>query len=340
MSTIKMDPRREMDLVNRIVEAALGQSQPSIKKLVGHTFPDTDVWACLWAAKKFIEKAQEAEIVFVRAGESLETDDDESVLHFDTGGGEYDNHNDENDKRSSFALFVDKMGWLTKWPGLTSLVELTNTVDNIGVLPATSIHYIIEGLPRKKEYKTERGPDWEKIQERVFELFDIVFNQEEQRIRSRAEFRRSAEIRLLPNGLRVASLFWKLNLREAAFETGIDVMVGTEARGAGKFYVVIQRNRKLNGKLGLDVVAATLRSREASIRRIPINGKNLRIKNTIEGIPGWFLHKSFGLILCGSKAFPLTKEEFTKQDPRGIADATCRALSSIPKAMVDGWRKK
>jgi hypothetical protein len=138
------------ELVDRILEIAFNETAPEIKTLVGHRFPDDDVWLCCWMAKRFIPKAAEAQIVFVNAGEALPgSEGDPSVLHFDTGGGDYDQHGRGFERSCSAALLAEKMEILDKHPGLKPLIEMVTAVDNVEPLPPTSVHYAIEGYPRE-----------------------------------------------------------------------------------------------------------------------------------------------------------------------------------------------
>lgn len=324
-------------LVDRILELALDQMVPEIKTFVGHRFPDDDVWLCCYIAKKFFPKAANAKIVFVNAGESLPgLEEDPSVLHFDTGGGEYDQHAKGLQQTSSAAVLAAKLELLED-PGLKPLIEMVNAVDSINPLPPTSMHYAIEGYPRM--FQSEGAINWQQVQTRVFELFDIVYNQEVARAKSRENLKQYAEWTTLRNGLKVASILWHPELREAAFETGATVVVWTQSKGKKGFCVGIQRNREYP-QLRLDSTIETIRSGEAKARQIDVRGKNLRYLGRKGVVPGWFLHDSLGLILCGSRSYKLKEDEYTKLLPRQIAGMAHYALSKIPQNVVSRWNKE
>jgi hypothetical protein len=327
-------PKRE-GAVDRLVRILLDQLTPETRKLVVHRFPDDDCWLSLWLARKFVPKIASAEIIFVNAGESLPgTEGDPSVLHFDTGGGEYDQHG-KGKKIASAVLLAEKLGLLESEPGLKPLLNLVVTVDNIQPLSPTNIHFAIEGYPRHPDFRNADGTiNWQKVQERVFELFDIIYAQETARIRSRENLQKYAEWTTLANGIRVCSLFWHPECREAAFEAGAYVVVWTISRGPNHFYSGIQVNRRY--PLFLDGTAAALRSQESKVRGKAVP-ENLR---GIGKIGSWYLHDSKKLLLNGSRSWKPTEEEYTQLAPRQIWGLVCRSLSAIPRETVSRWGER
>lgn len=332
-----MNPQSEArleQLVNALLRALV-----EIKTLVGHRFPDDDVWFCCWMAKKFIPKAANAEIVFVNAGTALpDSEDDPSVIHFDTGGGEFDQHNKERARTSSATLLAEELN-LTQVPGLKALLDMVVAVDNVEPLPPTSIHYAIEGYPRMFKGDANGAIDWQKVQKRVFELFDIIYGQETQRAQARENLQKHAVWTTLPNGLKIVSLLWNPHLREAAFEQGADVVLWTQTRWTKGFYVGVQRNRRLP-QLSLRGVAIHLREEEAYLRQIQVVRRDLDYLGREGPVSNWFLHQSLGLVLSGSRTWELTKEEYTKIYPGRLTELVKRPLSAIPQDQVDGWRRQ
>ena len=322
-------------LVHRLVELIPDEKVAEVKTLVVHRFPDDDCWLCLWQARKFIPKTADAEVVFVNAGERVPgSDGDESVLHFDTGGGEYDQHGRRLQRSCSAAILAEGLGHLED-PGLKPLLEMVTAVDNVEPLPSTSIHYAIEGYPRM--LKNPDGTiDWQKVQNRVFELFEIVYTRETRSAQARENLQRHAEWTSLPNGLRVAALLWHPELREAAYEAGAAVVIWTISKGKKGFYVGIQRNRNYP-ELRLGIAALHLREAEAETRGINTAGKNLSYVGGGQPIPTWFLHDSSALILSGSRSWKLKEDEFTKLTPRETVMLTHQALSRISRDKVAQW---
>lgn len=318
-------------LVDLVIRLALEQAAPEVKTLVGHKFPDDDVWLCCWMARRFVPKAKHAQIVFVNAGQTLpNTQGDPSVLHFDTGGGEYDQHGKGlgQTQTSSASILAEKLG-LTDH-ALKPLLDLAEAVDNIKPLPATSIHFAIEGYPRMF-WSRDKGTDWQKVQERVFEFFEIVYGQEIGRLLSRENLKKYAEWTSLPNGIKIAGILGHPELREAAFEQGATVVVWTQSRYGG-FYTGIQVNRQSTVRLA--TVAETLRLAEANVRGIDVRGKNLTYLGRAEPVNTWFLHDSLKLILNGSRSWAPKDYEFTKLPVRHIMGLVCQSLAAIPKERV------
>lgn len=331
---------RTEELVDRIIKALLDQMAPDIRKLVVHQWPDTDAWLCLWIAKKFVPKTAEAEIVFVRSGENLPgSDGDPSVLHFDTGGGQYDQHGKDLGRTSSAMLLAQGLG-IQGDPGLRALLELSVKVDNVEELSPTEIHYVIEGLPRllgskeqDEEGRKRWQPDWSVVQKTVFDMFDIIYGQETGRQESRDMLEEFAGFFTLPNKLRYTELLWHPGLREAAFERGADVILWTQRKKDG-FWVGVQVSRR-SGALLLDV-AANLRKAEAAKRGIALEGDPARVGQ--EGT-NWFLHHSLRFVACGTNTHPVTGDELTKLSWQEISRIVGTTLESVSPELVIANRR-
>lgn len=327
--------QRLQNLVDALFQA-IPDTSPKVTALVGHRFPDDDVWLCFWIAKKFIPNAADAELIFVNAGTSLSgSENDPSVIHFDTGGGQYDQHTQDRGRTCSAAILAERLQLLQD-PGLTELIEMVTKVDNVEPLARTNIHYAIEGYPRL--FHEHGDINWKKVQERVFELFDIIYAQETRRAQAKENLSQHATWTILPNGLKVATLLWHPELRDAAFEQGADVVLWTVRKGNRKFYVGIQRSRNLNGLLSLRGTAVNLRAVEAQLRSIRVNREDLGSVGREGPVFNWFLHPSLGLILNGSRTWTPTAEEYTNIRPSNLATPVLRALSAIPQDQVASWR--
>lgn len=322
---------RTKQLVDRIMELALDQMAPEIRMLVGHKWPDTDVWLCLWLAKKFVRKTEKAEIIFVRSGETLPGfNGDPSVLHFDTGGGSYDQHG-KGLKRTSSAMLLAERLEVQDDPGLKALLVLTIAVDNVEEISPTNLHYVVEGLPRIHR-GADNQPDWALVQKTVFDMFDIVYGQETGRQRSRADVSKFGKFHILPNDLRYAEILGQPRLRDAAFQEGADVVLWTQRRNGG-FYVGVQVNRR--SRVILSSVAASLRRAEGKARGTSVEGDLTFVG---QGGTSWFLHDSLKLVLCGSKTHELTEDEFTRLTVQQICQTVREALERVPRIRVANSR--
>ncbi len=314
--------------------AALSGETPTPKKLVVHRRPDTDAWSCVYLAHKHIPGAKNAEIVFVKAGELLPgSENDPTIIHFDTGGGDYDQHGRGLANSCSARILMERLG--VKDAAAEPLLALATAVDNVNRVDPTSIHYVIEGMPYHFNV-AGKGPDWKTIQQRVFEMFDILYNQEAGRIEARKLLDTIAVWVTLSNGLRIAYLGKEARCREAAFERGAAVVVWVTYRGQFK-QVGIQVNRAYP-ELSLTNVAIALRQAEARAHNMPVTTEDFRG-------PGmklcWFLHDSGRLVACGTRTHPVTsKEEETLGSPEDIWRLTQQAIEAIPPTLVYRWSNK
>ncbi|MDO8655105.1 MAG: hypothetical protein Q7R48_01610 [bacterium] len=326
---------RTEELVDRVIEALFDQKAPDIRTLVVHRWPDTDAWLCLWMAKRFIRKTAAAEIVFVNSGEALPgSENDPSVLHFDTGGGPYDQHG-KSAGRTSSAMLLAQRQEIQNDPGLMTLLELTVMVDNVEPIAPTNLHYIIEGLPRIHR-GADNQIDWIMAQKTVFDMFDIVYGQETGRQRSRDDLTKFGEFHTIPNGLRLAILLGQPRLREAAFERGCDVVVWTEPKKGHSFYAGVQTNRQ-SPWVKLTDVAANLRKAEAQIRGISLEAPDSVGQG--EGTE-WFLHDSHRFVSCGTRTHELTEEQRTKLTAQQICQIVGKTLEQMTPPDDRGRRRR
>lgn len=325
------------ELVDQLLELLEHPDAPKIEKLVTHKFPDDDSLLCLWMAKKFIPRTSKAEIVFVNAGESLpDSAEDPAILHFDTGNTEFDHHSNGNYQTCSAALLAEKLGKQDD-PGIAPLFEMATAVDNVQAIPYTSIHFIIEGLPRECK-KTDNSVDWTTVIQEVFRMFNIVYGQAVSRAKAIESYKEHAQRTSLANGIKACFLPGIPQSRNAAFEDGAHVVIWTQHRKDPEdksqmlLYVGIQINRRYPNLL-LDYVAAALRLVETTKRKIAVKG---RLDYTGEG-NSWFLHPSKRLILHGSRTSVPAKEIRTLLTPTEIPGIVYNVLRKIPAKTVSGF---
>jgi hypothetical protein len=300
-------------------------------KLVTHQYPDTDAWACVWAAARFIVPPEsDFSINFVSAGSLLTPEESEgfNVLYMDTGLGDCDQHGRELVRASSFQLVVGKY-CLERYPGLAPILELTRATDNVERIDPTSVHYYFKGLPYFLRNSATREINWQWVYERVFEVFDVIYSQEVQRLEAQAKFRLLGKNNRLRNGIRVSTLLWMPNLREAAYESGSDVVLWTESRGKKNYNVGVQVNR--DSSVTLVGVVRALRLAEAEKRGITLSPDEAEMIGVHPQIPGWFLHDSKKLVLCGSRSSRLGPDEFTQLRHFELQPLILNVLDLLPK---------
>lgn len=301
------------------------ETVPKIRVLIGHRFPNDDFWLSCWIAKKFIPSAAKVEIVLVKSSTGRKgLDEDPSVFRVDTGMGEFDQNGKILQRTCSAQILADKLG-VDKDPGLIGLLKMVAAGDYADKLPPTSLHFAIEGFPRIF-YTATNTTDWQMVQERVFELFDIAYWQETSRAQAQANQKKNVYWHSLPNGLHVCTLFGKPQLRLKAFEAGAAVVIWTHLHGKGKFYVGIQTNRDYPD-VKLTEVVVQLRRVEALKRGVETDGQDLSYIGRKEPVANWFLSKNCNLILSGGDTWELTKDEYTKLTSRQIESMVCRVLS-------------
>lgn len=341
------------DLVDNLLALLTMPDVQGRKTFVGHKAPDDDVFLCFYIGKKYIPGAADVRFEFVNAGESLPgTEEDVNVYHFDTGGGQDDQHGKGIKRTSSAQILAERLG-VQNDPGLKLLLAMATAVDNVEPLSHRDIHFTVEGyraLFRKEDGKT----DWDTVIQRTLELFDINYKQETQRVQSRQQLDKHARWTVFPNGLRLATILWQPQLREAAFERGASVVVWTEIRHRHKdigealswpqfnrakkspgfsqndweqvFYTGVQRNRKIPG-FSLDTVTKDLTVAEAKKRN-----SSLALLPRV-----WFLHESKALILNGSLTHDPKREEITQLTPTEIVGTVEKTLARIPPYITSRW---
>lgn len=79
------------------------------KTIVTHFSPDIDAACAVWLVHRFLKGWENAEVVFVPAGQTLDqkpVDTDETILHVDTGMGAFDHHQ-SNEETCAAELVVN-----------------------------------------------------------------------------------------------------------------------------------------------------------------------------------------------------------------------------------------
>lgn len=300
----------------------------------------TDALLCLWFMLKFVVKKNEYSISFVRAGERLAKDEEEAfmaddceIVYLDTGGGECDQHGKKLERSSSFELTCQKYKRQNE-PGLQVMLELSRKSDNVEEIDPTSIHYQIRGLPSQFRDKETREVDWQKVIDFAFIMFDIQYRRDTiVETNRRTYLRRGTPPVELKSGIKLAVLINHPEWRDAAYEAGADVVLWTvQANRHDKdsgLNVGIQKHRKAQAKVNLKPVIAHLREAEMHKRRVKASFTKMDCDGMHPQVPGWFLHDSENLILCGSDTMPLMAEEFTTLNPSEMALAVQKILGHV-----------
>jgi len=103
--------------------------------IVTHQNPDVDAIGSIWLLKKFDkEKYRNSKVAFVPSGEKITNSEIESyrinpsdVIHVDTGGGEFDHHDEQGSKSSASKKVYQHL--IGKFPSLKSDLALEKIVN-------------------------------------------------------------------------------------------------------------------------------------------------------------------------------------------------------------------
>lgn len=303
-------------------------------KLVVHRHPDDDAFACQWGAvRRLIGKGVKYELAFIPTQNGKLPDEEcvgYRVLYMDTGGGPLDQHDKGLKRVSSFQLMCKHYGWdddRALWP----IIDLTVATDNVEVVDRMSVHYVLSGLASYHRDHTSKTIDWITCCERAFEMFDILYGQEQGRLKGVADYKKFGKHYTLPNQMNVATVLWNPHAREAAYAGGADAVMWTVQKKRNRFLVGIQLNRNTAQKVegGMQSLIAGLRIAEAKKRGTETEGHDLRAHRADKNIFGaWYLHDSKRLILCGSRSAPLEPSDYTVLTPEEILSVIMTRLGS------------
>jgi len=108
------------------------------KVIVTHMNPDLDAICAVWFLRKFDKDFEEAEVAFVPAGETYKNtkiDEDEDIVHVDTGLGKFDHHQRKQKTCAAQLLFnwlKSKRKDLKTNKALLQLIKVVLEIDHFG----------------------------------------------------------------------------------------------------------------------------------------------------------------------------------------------------------------
>jgi hypothetical protein len=301
--------------------------------LVTHHNPDTDAWLGLWLLRsQYLKHKAEILIEFVRAGERLPRDvfasykdDGYWVEYVDTGRGKNDQHGRELKDTSSFDLLAKNLG-KHRDPALAVFLELARKADNVKPIDPMSIHFAFRAMPAY--VKTDGEVDWNVVKDYVFMTLDALYSLERMKAHNAKEFRAHA-VETLPNGITFAHV--PAPQRNAAYQNGVDVVLWTNTTSDGVLNVGVQTNREAT--VTLESVAEALRKAECEHRGVEPPATKLCSIEKVPGVPSsWYFHDSRKVIVCGSKAHPITRAEQTAIPKERIPHIVREALAQVKLA--------
>lgn len=104
-----------------------------MKTIVAHIGPDCDAITSIWLVKMFFPGWEEANIAFVPAGKTLEgkpPDDNDEIIHVDTGFGKFDHHQTAADTCAAKLVYEEVKKTRGADPAMERLVALVNDIDH------------------------------------------------------------------------------------------------------------------------------------------------------------------------------------------------------------------
>ena len=336
-------PDGTVDMQPAIAQAsATSAKKPTLKVVFDHL--DLDTLLCLWALIFKMSKRYNVVPILVDSGERLRPEETEvcDVVYVDMGGGPCDHHGKGLVNTSSFVLVAEQFGFVSD-PGMSVLLDLSRRVDNAQEVGWDSIAFAVTNTLHNPWFRHVDSDELDvtKILEFVSILFDGVYKQTFARHKAKKDYDKGGVTRVvLENGV-VVVLIPKPSLRDEAFRRGADVaMWYSHIPGdpSGAFTVQIAVNRA-NKTIDLTAVAEMLRKCEirsrrfgeglgdAALDRIIEQFVGLDMVETHPQVPGWYLHDSLRLILCGSKKHPLKEGDTTTMPLAHIFAVLCHQLS-------------
>lgn len=108
-----------------------------MKTIVTHISPDLDAMASIWLIRKFMTDWETATTAFVPAGTTLNSkdpDENEDIIHVDTGFGKFDHHQDNEDTCAAKKVFLHlkkiKAFRPNQIEAIERLIEVVNDIDH------------------------------------------------------------------------------------------------------------------------------------------------------------------------------------------------------------------
>jgi hypothetical protein len=311
-------------------KANLSTIPAKFSMILGHVQPDFDWLLCYFILWTYVLQVKKAQVLLVPKG--YKGDSTEDQLVFDVGGGRFDHHGKIGGRETCSAIMLAEALGLQNSPEMKPLLELALDVDQANKLPVTSIALQVNKLGRKYNHPAPGTPEWNEYIERVFEIFENIRSHEENRSRKRAQFADPRNsYRQQVGDLRVVILLNRTDLRDAAFESGADVIIWTNNKGeyptAG-----VQVNRDSRDKVKLGMVADSLRRAEARARGIDVRGQNLTHNGKLPPDPAWYLDDGGHMILSRcEKGQPTPEDQSSILKPWDIVDAAVEGLKWKPR---------
>lgn len=245
--------------------------------IVGHLAPDLDCLTAIWILARFGGR-EDADLVFVPAGTTLNdqrVDSDPSIIHVDTGGGQFDHH-DTSDQTICAAELVRRTV-APHDPILQRLVAQVCRIDHAAVGGTYQpIFFNITSLIAGYNSLYPHYPHH--VAQAMLPNFDAWYEHETRQLRLEQAFTRRMEF----------STRWGMGIAMESTDGG-------SSRLAYRQGAILYAYRDGRGYMG---VAAQSRS---TVDLHPVYQELQRVDSAAD----WYLHPSHRLLLCGTAKAPV-----------------------------------
>lgn len=268
--------------------------------IVTHNAPDLDAIGAVWLIKRFLPNWQNAAVKFVPAGKTLDgqiPDSDPHILHVDTGFGQLDHHQSDDDtcaakktygyikrrlnkENSLGANRVPPPRW--KDEALERMCEVVNFYDHFreATLPdATADYHVFDSISVIDGLKSIYPDDDRKIVEVGMVIFDAIYKLMQEKV--------WAEEIIETEGIHFATPWGKA----IAFETINDAVLKVSQKMG---FVVVLRKDPKKGYVRIKGSPGTQVDFTAAYEKL----KKMDPQAT------WFLHSSKKILLNGTTKNP------------------------------------
>lgn len=249
---------------------------PCPHTIVGHLSPDLDCLVAMWILVRFGE-ARDAALLFVPAGRTLDNqpaDADPCIVHVDTGGGQFDHHQQAD--RSLSAAELVRRAVAPDDPALRRLVRQVTRLDNADVSAGKdAVFFNINDLIAGYNQLFPAHPHH--VAQAMMPNFDAWYEHEKRQIRLERAFARRMEF-TTPWGLGIA----------------MQSDDGGSSKLAYRHGAVLYAYRDGRGNMG---IAAQSRS------AVDLEPVYLDLKRVDEEAD-WYLHPNHRMLLCGTPKAP------------------------------------
>ena len=259
-----------------------------MKRIVTHLKPDLDAVAACWLIHKYLPGWKEASIEFVAAGSKTEDvvhpDENDEIIHVDTGGGKFDHHDSNEDTCAAMLVYQDLMKKNLIHPyhkkALERLLQYVNDTDHF----------------RESHYHQAQDDIYDMCLHQIVVGLNHTLSDSMQVITHTIAIL-EAELQLLRNKVRA----------EEEIQKGIEFQSKW-----GRSLALTSRNEeamKLAMKMGYELVLRKDPERGGvRIKTLPSNTSNLNelyeLLKTKDENASWFMHQSGNVLLNSSSINP------------------------------------